>query len=105
VSYFVRRWWGLSVHELPASKFALVLDELSDSDEEHESVTLEHESGWTLSYSRLGTLVLEQVESDVARNSFHQSGVTPDYVRTLWERLARGEVARVREEPWAPGDG
>ena len=102
MSYFVRRWWGLSVHELPASKFALVLDELRDSDEEHESVTLEHESGWTLSYTRLGTLVLE---SEDPRNCFHQSGVTPDYVRTLWEQLARGEVARVRDEPWAPGDG
>jgi hypothetical protein len=101
----VRRWWGLSVHELPASKFALVLDELRDSDEEHESVTLEHESGWTLSYGRLGNLVLEQVESDDPESRFHQNGVSPDYVLALWERLARGEVERVREEPWAPGHG
>lgn len=105
MSYFVRRWWGLSVHELPASKFALVLDELRDSDEEQESVTLEHESGWMLSYSRLGNLILEQVESNDPASRFHQSGVSADYVLTLWEQLARGDVARVREEPWAPGDG
>ena len=105
MSWFVSRWWGKTVRELPAVQFAEVIEELRDSDDEHGSVALEHESGWSLSYGRRGTLILEKVDSDSPADRFHQKGVSPAYVSALWELLSRGALDQIRREPWLTGYG
>jgi hypothetical protein len=105
MSYFVRRWHGARVRDLPTVQFAAVLAELADADEEHGSVALQHESGWCLSYGRSGTLLFEQVESVGPADRFHLPKVNHDTVVQLWRSLARGDIAHLRKEPWLPGYG
>jgi hypothetical protein len=92
MSYFVRSWLGVTSRELPSAQFGEVIDQLRQADEEHGSAALEHESGWTLSYGRNGTLIFEQVDSDDPAHRFHQVGVSAAYVLSLWELLANGAV-------------
>lgn len=93
------------VRDLPETQFADVLAELADADDEHGSVSLTHESGWALAYSRGRRLILEQLESDDPADRFHKTDVPPTLVLALWSLLSRGELADVRAADWQPGYG
>lgn len=105
MSYFVDRWDGEAIRELPETQFARVLDELSDADEEHGFVSLTHESSWSLSYSKGRRLILENVETNNPADRFHKIDVPPQRVLELWSLLSRGLIAEVKAAGWLPGYG
>lgn len=105
MSYFVRRWWGPTVRELPETQFADVLAELADADEEHGSVSLTHESGWVLAYNRGRRLILEQLDSDDTLDRFHITDAAPELVLILWSLLSRGLLPDVKAAAWQSGYG
>ena len=95
------RWWGESERQLPTNEFRTVLLEQRDADGEHPSVSLEHGSGWALSYYG-GKLIFENVEEDEV--PWRREDVSIDEVAELWARLATGDVEAVRRAgPWLRG--
>jgi hypothetical protein len=84
-----------------------VLDELANADQEHADVALSHESGWTLSVSAGGRLILENVEQRATER--HMSGLEPlgrdkNMIIGLWTSLAQGNVDHViGSVSWQPG--
>jgi hypothetical protein len=104
MTYSVRHWWGKQERDVPAKRFAEILAELKDADDEHPDVSLEHESAWGLSYGRSGVVTFENVESREGKPR-HMRDITPKQVIALWKRLARGDLAWLEKQPWQPGYG
>ena len=91
----------------PLDALGAVLEELATADQEHFEVAMSHESGWTLSVSSAGRLVLEKVEQRGTEK--HVTGLEPlgrdrEAILRIWTSLANGEVDTVLGElPWQPG--
>jgi hypothetical protein len=103
--YRVRHWWGKQERNYPTDRFSDLVAELAGADKEHPSCSLEHESGWVLSYSRNRKLIFENVETGKRGEERHMLGVAPETVVELWTYLAAGDLARVEAQPWLPGYG
>ena len=84
----------------PLSALPALLDELAMADAEHGNIALTHESEWCISVSRSGRVTLEHLEEGSPQ---HMRGVPRQKLLDLLARLAHGEVASVRAEPWRPG--
>jgi IS1 family transposase len=69
-------------------------------DEEHNTVSVTHESEWCLSVSRGGHVTWENLEDS---NPRHMTGASDETILRLWEALTRGEIAVVEKERWRPG--
>lgn len=103
--YTVRHWWGKQETQLPPKRFAEIISELKDADDEHPDVSLTHESEWTLSYGRTGVLGFENVETGKKGEERHMKGVSPERVIELWKRLAKGDLEWLEKQPWQAGYG
>src|SRR3954465_3384405 len=80
-----------------------VLAELdTGDDDEHPSVSLSHESEWTLSAFPDGLVIWGNVKEDVARHMLH---VSRKKVLELWTKLAEAQIEAIESEPWLPGYG
>lgn len=84
----------------PTTRFADLLAELSDADEEHPDVAVTHDSQWSLSVYRNGFVVLENDEEGEPR---HLGPIDEDATISLMQLLAIGELATVLAHPWRPG--
>jgi hypothetical protein len=90
-----------------AEDFRTVLGELGSADQEHSEVSLSHESGWTISVSAGGRLVLENIEE--RGSARHMVGLDPlgrdkERILEIWASLAQGELDKVTESfSWEPG--
>lgn len=85
---------------------SVLYDELDYKDDEHPSVSLSHESEWTLSAYGSGLLVWENV--DIEYESLppqHMRNVPKHKTLELWRKLASGDISTVQSEPWLPGYG
>lgn len=102
-AFTLKHWWGQVEANPPLTRLDDALLELQAADEEHGSVSLEHESGWDLSYSAGRTLILEKVDSDRPGDRFHQRDVPAVTVKRLWLLLSEGRMREVLCEPWSPG--
>lgn len=72
--------------------------ELDHADGEHTDVSVEHESGWTLSAYREGLVVWENVKDDQETGRLYD--VPRDEVATMFAELARGDIVAVAVRPW-----
>lgn len=103
MTYHVNTRWGGSEPAPPLDRMREVLSELDgDDDDEHPSVSLSHESEWTLSAFPDGLVIWENVEEDVARHMLH---ISRDKVLSLWTKIAAGQIDEIEREPWLPGYG
>jgi len=103
MSFFVYHRYGNSERDPPKSSFAALLDELEVrvQDEEHTSVSLLHESEWSLAVVRGGYVSFENVEA--AGPARHMRGVSREKVLELMELLAAGDLHTLEKEPWQEG--
>ncbi len=100
--YIVRHRFGTDSRALELAKFLDVIREVVTPDDEHPDVSLQHESGWCLSYFHGGRMVFENVEegSDV----WHVTHLDEYRACELWQHLADGDIDWVRSsEAWLPG--
>jgi hypothetical protein len=103
MTYHVNTRWSGSESMPSVDRMREALAELDgDDDDEHPSVSLSHESEWTLSAFPDGLVIWENVEEDVARHMLH---VSREQVLTLWIKLAEGQIDEIESEPWLPGYG
>ncbi|SDT20572.1 hypothetical protein SAMN05216421_3149 [Halopseudomonas xinjiangensis] len=79
-----------------------LLAQLDIEDEEHNSVSLTHESEWCLGAYPGGLVVWENLEQGEPR---HMKSVSREYVLKLWLQLGQGNLAAIEQEPWRPGYG
>ena len=84
------------------SNFAALLRELKDrpEDTEHGSVAVTHESEWSVSVSRGGYVIFENLETGGER---HMNAVPARKIFELWRCVAKGDIAALEKEPWVPG--
>jgi hypothetical protein len=102
MTFFVTSRWGGDGPDVSVEHMRQVLQELDLHDDEHCSVSLTHESGWSLGAFESGLLVWENVEEGEPR---HLPVAGREHVLELWQALARGDLERVEREPWRPGYG
>jgi hypothetical protein len=88
--------------DVPMESLSRLIDELNESDGEHTSVSLTHDTEWCLAASANGLLVWENLESRESKPR-HMNGVERGHVLRLWTALADGDVATIDAEPWQPG--
>src|SRR3954454_14049233 len=86
----------------PCSVFPELLKELDANPEdiEHTSVSVTHDSEWSLSAHRDGYIAFENLEEGEPR---HMHGVPPEKIISLWRLLADGNLDALESEPWRPG--
>lgn len=91
-----------SMESMPQSAFPDLLAELDGdpADEEHASVSVSHESEWSLGAYPGGYLVFENLEDGEPR---HMTGVSAEKIVSLWCLLADGNLPALEKEPWQPG--
>jgi hypothetical protein len=90
--------------EMPSvDRMREVLAELDgEDDDEHPSVSLTHDSDWSMSAFPDGLVIWENAEADVARHMLHVSRAK---VLELWIKLSEGQTEVIESEPWIAGYG
>lgn len=103
VSFFIYHRYGASESDPPQAAFPLLLDELEDrlEDDEHTSVSLVHESEWSLGFSRGGYVTFENVGGEGEPR--HMDGISREKAIELMRSLSGGDFAALEREPWRPG--
>jgi len=103
--FFLLHRWGKSETSKDPGTIYLLLKELDAAeDDEHVSVSVREESGWSVTAYVSGLVVFENVE-DLAEQPQHLSGQTRDQARMLMEFLATGELVLLRQQAWRAGYG
>jgi len=102
MAFHVTHRYGNMNSDPPLTSLPGLLQELNErpEDTEHGSVGVTHESEWCMSVSSGGYVILEHLEEGGER---HMRGVSDTKILDLWSRLARGDIASVKAEPWTPG--
>jgi hypothetical protein len=80
-----------------------LLEELAHADREHTDVSVQHESGWTLSIFPSRRVVLENVESDEMPRSA-QMATDGDCLRAMGA-VASGSLNELNYATWQEGYG
>lgn len=102
MSFFITHRYGETVRDPSPSVFHDLLNEVNDrpEDEEHASVSVTHESEWSLGTFGGGYLIWENLEDGEPR---HMTGVSKERILFLWEALANGDIEQIDREPWLAG--
>jgi hypothetical protein len=100
LSFHVSHRYGASESSPTLDSFDALHDELADDDDEHPSVSVGHESAWSLGAYGGGLLVWENVEDGEPQ---HMHGVSRENVIRLWKLLAGGDIDTIASEPWQSG--
>lgn len=103
MSFFVYHRYGQSERDPPRSSFSALLDELEErvDDEEHTSVSVVHESEWSLGIGRGGYVSFENVED--AGPVRHMADVPRQTILELMAHLADGNLDALEAQPWKEG--
>lgn len=92
--------YGVTHIEPDVARMWRVLELLEHAEEaDHPDASLVHESGWSLTVTAGGTVVLENLE-DESEPSRLRLGVEKRDALRLWERLAAGDVEGLQDEAW-----
>ena len=106
MSFSIDHRGGGSAGEPSLDDFSALYDELDHVDNEHPSVSVGHESEWTLSAYGGGLLVWENVDIEYENiPPQHMKNVSKQKTLELWRKLAEGDISAVQSEPWLPGYG
>ena len=102
MSYWAYDRMGEAVQQPSVGQMRELLASLDFQDDEHPDVSLNHESGWSLSAFGGGLLVWENVEQE---NAKHMKSVPREKTLELWRRLAQGDIEIIDREAWIAGYG
>lgn len=80
-----------------------LLNSLANDDPEHPDVSLNHESGWSLSVFSGGLIIFENVET--GEGPWHMRASQTDTILKLWRALAASDLQHLLSQPWAAGYG
>ncbi|MEU9120894.1 hypothetical protein AB0C96_13720 [Streptomyces sp. NPDC048506] len=99
MTYFMYTTMGESIDEPDASHMRRILSELQNADDEHSDVSLNHESGWSLTvYPDKGVLWENVEDADVPpREAVPASW---DDVVALLLEISQGNFAAVESIDW-----
>ncbi len=100
MAYHVTTRWGGDEVNVSEPRLREVLAELDADDDEHTSVSLTHDSEWTLAAFPGGLLIWEHLEDGEPR---HMNCVSRERVLRLWLELADGNLQAIEAEPWLAG--
>jgi hypothetical protein len=100
MAYHVTTRWGGDEAEPSTDRLREVLRELDADDDEHPSVSLTHESEWSLGAYPGGLLIWENLEHGEPK---HMNQVPRDRILELWILLSEGRVEEIEREAWLPG--
>jgi hypothetical protein len=103
MTYYAYDRMGKTVPLPDEATMLTLLDSLAVRDPEHPEVSLNHESGWTLSVFGSGLVVLENVETD--EGPWNRRLESPQEALALWRQLARGDFTALQSNPWDMGYG
>lgn len=86
----------------PLSSLPALLDELKAADADHTSasVTLTHDTEWSMTVAPGGDVTFEHVEEDGVQC---MQGVSDQRALELWKHLAEGDIEFLQKEPWQLG--
>ncbi|NJO23869.1 MAG: hypothetical protein HC868_14245 [Sphingomonadales bacterium] len=102
--FHTRDRWGTTESNPPVERLRALLLSLDTVDPEHPDVSLNHDSGWSLSAFPSGRLVWENVEM-AGSAPRHMPGVPREKVLALWLSLTQDNIAAIEAEAWLPGYG
>ena len=102
MGFIIRHRLGDEDDQPDLSVLEALLDELDSADEEHVSVSIQDDSGWTLSVYVSGGVTWENVEDDPVRPR-HMEGLPRSGALELARAVAAGDLDGVEREPWLPG--
>lgn len=81
------------------------LDDPAAEDAEHPDISLIHDpSAWSISVFPNGTVTFENLEAEDAA-PFYMNAVSRRKALQLWLELSRGEIDRLRGQPWIRDGG
>jgi hypothetical protein len=100
MSYHVVHSTGEMESGYPMDRFSVLLDELLTSDDEHPDVAVGYESEWTLTISRSGVLILENLEEG---EPMHLGPPGRAATLEIMAAVAEGRLDDVRSRPWLVG--
>ena len=101
MTYFVSTRWGGDERDVSTERMREILSELDTVDLEHPSVSLTHETEWSLGVFSDGLVIWENVEGN--GDPCHMNHVSRDQVLDLWMKLSDGKITEVAAEPWLTG--
>ena len=97
MAFHIYTRWGECEDTPTIERMREVLGELDVEDEEHNSVSLTHETEWSLEAFPSGLMIWQHLEGDTGKCL---RGVSREKILELWIKLSRGEIAAVDSEPW-----
>jgi hypothetical protein len=102
MSFIITHRYGAQERATSVEVLPALLRELEDrpEDTEHGSVSVAHESEWSISVYRGGYLTFENLEDG---GESHMRGVKESEILRLLAFLAAGDIDSVRKAPWKPG--
>jgi len=94
---------GSCISDPDRSVFAEMLDDLdaNPQDDEHNSVSVTHESEWSIEVLRGGYVIYENVEERTPPQ--HMRGLERDAVLSLMNAMASGNTNALEAQVWQPG--
>ncbi|MEU4848699.1 hypothetical protein [Streptomyces gilvosporeus] len=99
MSYFMNNLMGESIDRPGESHIRRILSELQNADEEHPDVSLNHESGWSLSVFQDRAVLWENVEDPDVPPREAELDSWEEVVALLLE-LSRGNISAVESTDW-----
>jgi hypothetical protein len=103
MSFHAVAWNGETIDAPSVSQMRALLASLKDADEEHPDCWLQHESGWSLSFSRSSRLIWENVEEG---NPRHLASASAEKTLELWTLLSQGKIQEIEAGvDWIDGYG
>jgi hypothetical protein len=103
MAFHVYHRFGECVTNPPLDTLDSLYAELEIDDDEHPSVSVQHESEWSLEAFPGGLLIWENVED--GNHPRHLKSVAKEKTIDLWRKLAAGDIEAVDSEAWNDGYG
>ncbi len=102
MAYVVTHWRGNQERNLPMDQFSRLIGELDESDGDHGDVSVAHDTGWSVTASRAGTVTWEHLE-DSAIEPRHLVGVSRGEMVDLLQAVAVVDLEALGRRRWKAG--
>jgi hypothetical protein len=94
---------GATIDDPSSEQIAAAVAEMQTADPDNPACSLSHEHGWAAGLFEGGLMTLE---NPVAKDGpWHIPQASQDVAVQILTALARGDVAAVKTQAWAPGYG
>ena len=101
MSYFAYDRFGASFKQPDINCMKRLIASVATVDSEHPDVSLNHETGWSLSYFGSSKMVFENAET--GEGPWNMPNVTEGTALQLWMLLSLGQIAELKSQSWSTG--